>query len=383
MRSVVARCRDNGDAATREVLEDSALGLKCLFRISVFGLDNVRWMGLAALMQLAGWNQGMSDHALRNLSDRVYTQMYDMPILIRADQALIHRRVRPVSIPSAIIPLSRTDLSAMLRACQQMRAHWFGSVRHPSCDGLTSSLGLLGDLSGKIEAHLAAADFGAQGGQAFRDHGFFVKLSSRSPKDSYLRQAREDKAGEHWMKVHSGAEACDLLVTSQRVEEDIEAEQSAMLEGSSDGPAGPSAVGADPVLSIIARQWVPCRAEEEFRAFVYDWKLCACSQYFCNNYYATLPAQTRVIQDALLAAFDSRIQPMLRETGLRHVVLDIVIPWTNGPILSEDIFVVEVNSYGFRSGACLFDWDTAADMEVLTGASPFEMRVVHSPSETR
>lgn len=219
--------------------------------------------------------------------------------------------------------------------------------------------------------------------------GVFVKLSTRSPKDSKTIfrkstkhfQARlsenrtedleirslssEDNMrmvvmSEEMLRgcaVHSGLEAIQILCDSHRVAEDL---MYAYEEGDKDYP-----------VSIVVRGWDPrIRPACEFRGFVWNRQLNCIGQYWHSLYFPhlqDLELQRQIGVDCL--HFFESIKESL---PVPNAMLDLA--WF-GP---GDVLLIEVNPLmeglgSFKGSTGLFDY--YSDAEVLQGTAPFEIRV--------
>jgi hypothetical protein len=251
-----------------------------------------------------------------------------------------------------------------------------------------STLDRLSDLAARIDT-------------AIRNHfspeaGVFVKLSTRSPKDSFtvFRKAeiaftaRLDADGnvmgthegvsrdnsrlvafsEEMVRaaaVHNGHEALTILLDSWRVAEDL---IYAIEEGDSSKP-----------VTVVIREWFPEMTPLcEFRAFIWDRRMNAVGQYWHSLYFPSLqdPAlRANIAQD--LHTFFEKIGPSL---PVPNSMLDLA--WL-GP---GRVLLVEVNPLAeglgsFRGSTGLFDYYKDADL--LQGRLPFELRVREKEEERR
>lgn len=202
--------------------------------------------------------------------------------------------------------------------------------------------------------------------------GFFVKLSTRSPKDgkpfhsdkildSYLNskdklkfENPEDKFDvsntlltniffyqEFILKCFSAKEAMNLLVTSQRIFADLNMylKLSEQNEGSFD-------------LSLVIRAWEPrIDGKNEFRCFVYNNNMVAISQY--NYYFKHTIFQDEEyvlkVKRQMYEYFNSKVKEKL--FYLKNYVLDLCI----FPSSNETV-IIELNPYENTTGPSLFNW---------------------------
>jgi hypothetical protein len=220
----------------------------------------------------------------------------------------------------------------------------------------------------------------------------FVKLSTRSPKDSktVLRKASlkyherfassveenvsspetQDNARlvamcEEMVQaaaVSNGQEAVTILCDSWRVAEDL---MYAYEEGK-------DAVA----LSLVIREWNPRITPQcEFRGFVWDRRLTCIGQYWHSLYLPELESIKEQVARDCLALFDT----LKTSLPVPNAMLDLA--WL-GP---GEVILIEVNPLmeglgSFKGSTGLFDF--YEDAEVLTGRSPFEIRLRSKP-ETR
>lgn len=221
---------------------------------------------------------------------------------------------------------------------------------------------------------------------AFREFGckhFFVRLSSRSPKDAPLfmpsfrpllescraRMFRE-LGDNRFTRLHAlqvaatlamankaGRDAVLLLHKSQRIRDD--------LMRFSKGELGDD-------FRVWVREFRFLPLEFELRAFVHARQLTAITQY--NNYcfFAQLVAH----KDALRAQVEAFVASVVPTIPLEHCVLDLAFVRDND--VEDDLFldssvdvgafrvmIVEVNPLAEFAGSGLFSWVT--DMELLMG----------------
>ena len=206
--------------------------------------------------------------------------------------------------------------------------------------------------------------------------GAFVKLSTRSPKDSpvaFEKARREYQAclsslGENpsvndklnllstivgeSLKVTSGEEAVKLLISSDRVGEDLEY---ALEKGDEEFLKSMHLVVRD------VPQWA------EFRGFVSGGQLNALGQY---NYLIRFPAlQSKVSRiKADLEKFHASIQECIT---MEQYIIDFV--WTE-----KSMYLIEFNAFSeermFSSTTGLWDWESPADREQML-KGPLTLRI--------
>lgn len=219
--------------------------------------------------------------------------------------------------------------------------------------------------------------------------GVFIKLSTRSPKDSKTifrksTQRFRDRIAENRVEdahirtsssednmrmiamseemlkgcaIYSGLEAVQILCDSHRVAEDL---MYAYEEGDKDYE-----------VSIVVRAWDPrINPACEFRGFVWNRQLNCIGQYWHSLYFPHLQdveLQKQIGNDCL-QFFES-----LKESlPVPNAMLDLA--WF-GP---GEVLLIEVNPLmeglgSFKGSTGLFDY--YSDANVLQGSAPFEIRV--------
>ncbi|KNC55677.1 uncharacterized protein AMSG_01947 [Thecamonas trahens ATCC 50062] len=230
-----------------------------------------------------------------------------------------------------------------------------------------------------LTASIAAAmvDLGAS--------NVFAKLSSRSPKDSTLCEARALDA----IKAELGdALASGATLDANTVFRSVMAAGIAALRSDSAAQVVASLMSSDRVCAddiplalehahqwsqhVVLREWVSLPPWSELRGFVVDGKLTALSQYFVGVRFDELVAARDAVEALVKAAFDD-FAPRL---GISSCVLDLAVDLDAGRV-----YVIELNPFGppdgLGTGTCLFN--LATDADVLFGAAPFEFRIQHEP----
>ena len=82
----------------------------------------------------------------------------------------------------------------------------------------------------------------------------------------------------------------------------------------------------------------------------------------------------QTIQKAIEEFFYSKVEKTLK---IDHAVIDFAIVTEHiddGKEVIKDIFVIELNSFGFRTGSNLFDWGNLDDYEIMTNG-PYHLRI--------
>jgi phosphopantetheine adenylyltransferase len=252
----------------------------------------------------------------------------------------------------------------------------------------------------------------------FTDKPVFVRLSSRSPKDSTLFDGKRLKCCDRmkdilfdklmtlysssdyndlssplmqnkeycalWesvkqaMKVYSADECMELLCNSERVFLDL------LL-----------ALEFEEYYSIkvIVREWTDeLDYAYEFRGFAYNNELTALSQYDPTCYYEELVSQKLIIQNKIQTFFNQEIKHLM-EKQIDHINSEskdtksdtnYVIDF--GVLHDGTVVVIELNAFQDYdrmidcTGSACFSW--SADKDIIQGLLPFEFRLVNDPPFT-
>lgn len=212
--------------------------------------------------------------------------------------------------------------------------------------------------------------------QKFRtkDKYVFVRLSTRSPKDSdilserseesyqrFLKESDKSKnsqviarirSGIHSLKVASGSEALDILRHSDRVLLDL-TEALDLSEQFN--------------MAVILREWIDVPIQMEFRGFVRNRTLTALSQYYHYVYFPELESMKDEIQHKIFDFFEA----VKDKIPLESCIMDFIL-------IDDQVRIVELNPFVFGTEAGLFSWKS--DQEILE-KGPFEFRIRTEPVE--
>lgn len=232
----------------------------------------------------------------------------------------------------------------------------------------------------------------------------FVKLTTRSPKDSYYaicearralqekrpalddKQADVDRHNQLWIafaeslrlqqRVTSGETALLLLATSNRVHEDLTTDLF-------DNPRG-----KDQIQLSIRTFDVAVAPHTEFRGFVWDRKFVCCGQYFHQLHFPEFqdPAILRQISSDLRRFYDETIVHAIPEFLSKCPCFMMDLVWkqsSNGNEASSSVTLTEINPFDgeaigvFPASTGLFSWDdVAGDRHLMLGkCADFELRV--------
>jgi hypothetical protein len=239
----------------------------------------------------------------------------------------------------------------------------------------------------------------------------FVKLSTRSPKDSKKALARAEQvykarlsvveatqgpvdANCRWRilceettnagAVSNAADALELLLDSDRVYEDLEY---ALRGPTGKPPTEVTCSGVDVDVAklqwrtdLVARAWDPrLTPSSEFRGICWGGKLTCLCQYFHPLLFEELAEKKEQILSDILAVFAGpQVTAAVQGLG-GHCIVDFA--WL-GP---GEVVVVELNPFDgvclgvFPASTGLFLWDNPIDHEIMKGSSPFEFRLRECP----
>lgn len=160
--------------------------------------------------------------------------------------------------------------------------------------------------------------------------GFFVRLGSRSPKDSW------DGIRGGFL-CRDGARAIHLLCDSERVCDDL-------------GPA--IALGISP--AIVLREWMEIPEAGEFRTFVRDGRLVGISQYFYEGFYPEIARN----EEAILKAIQEESERVIPLLPAKNMIVDYIVGAkraATGEVLPGAV-LLEINPFFGWTDPCLFDW---------------------------
>jgi hypothetical protein len=162
--------------------------------------------------------------------------------------------------------------------------------------------------------------------------GAFVRLGSRSPKDSYNALKKN-------YCYHTGHDAVLALCDSERISDDLW-----LAKGNNYTP------------HIAVREWIPIEPWQEFRCFVKNRKLVGISQY---NYLR------REVFPEILEHFGQIEWILHQKTEMvasllprDDVIVDFIYkkPRQHGNELINETILLEVNPYFIFTDPCLFNW---------------------------
>ena len=243
---------------------------------------------------------------------------------------------------------------------------------------------------------------------------YFVKLSTRSPKDSkilfekatHLFKQRIDHIqsdpsitppdeNERWIilteevakasAVNDAIEALELFLDSERVYEDL---LYALEEIDAQLKEGKVEEGTKKwSMSIVIRTWDPrVTLASEFRGFCWNYRLTCMGQYFHPLYFPFLENYRKEIINDCLQLFNEKIKDSL---PVPNALVDFA--WLGGPNTTPEtkqVMLIEVNPLSdclgsFSASTGLFDYE--ADADLIQGKDPnasFVLRLRDGPEDT-
>jgi hypothetical protein len=286
------------------------------------------------------------------------------------------------SFPALFVPLDPQVARLLMQAHNQFVASQEGGPPY----SLADYSGLL-DICVLINGDARSRGWLPEQGVLDGAGGIFVRLSTRSPKDSVmLRPSLAEMCRSEFEKLRDfeqadpasttqstalhalyraataanrckcAEEAMQLLVESQRIQGDL---QHYVSRSGSGSPV--------PVFNFVVRPFVAFDAENEFRGFVFKRRLTAVTQYNELCYFPSL----QLNHDSLLSAMSQSafaLIPSLPPT-LDSCVIDFVCVKSATGFCAR---IVEINPMAEFAGAGLFSFEK--DWRVLQGHAPFEFR---------
>lgn len=157
--------------------------------------------------------------------------------------------------------------------------------------------------------------------------GVFVRLGSRSPKDTLEGMLTSGKAFD-------GQQAIRLLTCgSARIAYDLRA-----------------AIKANYNPWIFVRQWADIPPDMEFRCFMQQRQLIGVSQYFHKAYFPRLNLEP--IRETIRQLLQGFFPVLSKHCPLADVVFDVEISLNHPP----EIKLIEINPFNELTDSCLFSW---------------------------
>ena len=227
--------------------------------------------------------------------------------------------LRRLSFATALTPLSEPEREALI-------ADWYAL----NGEGNGGDPSVLDSLASRVQGLIDQFP-----------HGAFVKLGSRSPKDSWAAQTEN-------FRVVSADTAIAWLTESERITDDLQVRD------------------YRPYLAV--REWKSIPPPEEWRVFVKSRRIAGVSQYNYFESYPLLPSIVPVVRSAI-----DWFWPQLREAlPLDDLIVDL---WIHGRRQANatvwEAKVIEINPWGFWTDPCLMSWKD----DSWQTADPYEIRV--------
>jgi gamma-glutamylcyclotransferase (GGCT)/AIG2-like uncharacterized protein YtfP len=196
---------------------------------------------------------------------------------------------------------------------------------------------------------------------SFGKAGAFLRLAGRSPKDSVLRETREDyeklakalndpyaatmEMRRRAMHVLSARDAMWMILTSERVYADC-------LDFSEYGEPE----------QIVLREWIEeMHMRDEYRVFVKDGRMISISQYDHYGFYSIDRARVQAAIETAMTRLD---------LGVPSFCADFLC------VPNQRALLIEVSPFRDCTGAAFFTW---AELHAWLPTRPFEFRVTTAP----
>eukprot|EP01124_Arcella_intermedia_P006976 TRINITY_DN14240_c0_g1_i3.p1 TRINITY_DN14240_c0_g1~~TRINITY_DN14240_c0_g1_i3.p1 ORF type:complete len:240 (+),score=36.52 TRINITY_DN14240_c0_g1_i3:505-1224(+) len=169
-----------------------------------------------------------------------------------------------------------------------------------------------------------------------------TKSSQQNQIDDVIAYTR---AASFTLKVFNGKDAVQLLLRSKRILTDLSFAE---------------LVGGDKFdLQVIIREWCPkVLPEWEFRLFVMNGQLNACSQYYSDCYVPEMHANREVIKKVIMEYFEKNVKGRL--PGDINLTVDLAVD----PNL-KDVTLIEVGNPPPVAGTALYNWQNEKDKSII------------------
>ena len=206
--------------------------------------------------------------------------------------------------------------------------------------------------------------------------GVFIKMSSRSAKDSplysnklkeyYLEYLKDEKeidvnkkvqamlfAATKLLKVSNAETAFQFFTKSERIAQDMEVALADREKFE---------------INVVIRRWTDIDIDMEFRGFYCNGKLNALSQYNYIVYFDSLQGKENSIAEKIIEFFNNEIKLKLDGVGFKRYIIDFAITGPN----YDKISIIELNPFLSSTDSGLFSWKEERD---LLENGPFEFRI--------
>eukprot|EP00466_Bigelowiella_natans_P010372 jgi/Bigna1/70557/fgenesh1_pg.12_\ len=420
-------CVPNEDASGKNQFDDRKLS--GLLTDCLDGSDSVRYDAFGKLISILEENgiltsidcKNLCESQLQWMSNTVYREIYNFDNW--------QNNLGDVTFPATMLPLSECAQDALLKAATLMMQLYWEAARDKSklpkhgkyWINHENVWGKLSDEHRKaISALISELD---------KEYGgvkFFVKLSTRSPKDSMLMTQRKShlrstaekkkttsilqkstecklrkkssmlaniprklraKISKEFLRQQEIA-AANTRTTMTQKEANTEFEYHRLSMANESGleaidllclsqrivddlqDAKRSKTLLKPFsimnLHLITRPWVEIPRSSELRGFIHDRKLTALSQYYTvDHHYPEIWKDRHEIAKKACEYVKLTLGPKM---PMKDAVVDFV--WLPK---ERQLYIIELNPFGKLAGSALFHW--TEDWAVLTGEKPFEFKL--------
>eukprot|EP00041_Stephanoeca_diplocostata_P027437 m.753962 g.753962 ORF g.753962 m.753962 type:complete len:588 (+) comp23175_c0_seq4:179-1942(+) len=287
--------------------------------------------------------------------------------------------LKSVTFPTAFVRLSISDAEAMIAVYKHRE------LRGPptTADHLRAIAGLRRQITRCMQSMHLGRDQQSRNQRAAA--GYFVRLTSRSPKDAaVVTKDQFTKQFEHLKSVEPNSDHTNLQLRAY-FEASAQAQRVTNADGALSLLLASERVYCDLLeacaafrkvgwtTQIAIREWSPrLRQEYEFRGFVHKSEFNAVCQY---NHYCIYPLQY-IHRHTLLAKLRSfwctRVRDVLQPAFDSYVV--------DFAILSDGtVTVVELNPFDSATGGAMYHWGIPEDRRVLENGPLSELRMATTP----
>jgi hypothetical protein len=162
--------------------------------------------------------------------------------------------------------------------------------------------------------------------------GAFIRLGSRSPKDSWLGH----KEG---FCCYDGEKAIKLLIDSERIYDDLQLALSNNYDS-----------------YIVVREWIPIEPWQEFRCFYKNRRLMGISQY--NYLHQEVFPELIKNKDSIQWAIEIKSDIIKDLLPANDVIVDYVYKFKvhDENIQMNEVVLLECNPFMTYTDPCLFNW---------------------------
>ena len=133
------------------------------------------------------------------------------------------------------------------------------------------------------------------------------------------------------------------------------------------------------VQNVIIRPWIDISSKNEFRAFIFDRKFVAISQYNYTVKYDEIINNKDLIYETIYSFWNDKCKDILNKKYDKYIIDFAIIEkekmGNTDKYEIKDVIVIELNPYENDTDSLLFDWTSKKDEMVLTGETDFEFRI--------